>query len=141
MSTPHVKRSVRLPADLARRLAEDARTRRASQTAVIEAALESWLSPDAADRLEGALARRLDRTARTLERLEWNVELGNEALAQFVRFWLITNAPLPDSAMKAAQAMGKERWQRFVETLARRMEQGPRLRSELRDDGDSREPA
>ena len=40
-------------------------------------------------------------------------------------------APLPDTALAAAQAMGKERWQRFVESLNRRMEEGPRLAREL----------
>jgi len=134
MSGPHIKRSIRLPADLTRRLAEHAHTRNTSQTAIIEAALESWLSPDAADRLESALARRLDRMIRNLDRLEWHVELSNETLALFIRFWLTTNAPLPDAAMKAAQAMGRERWSRFVETLNRRMEFGPRLKGELAED-------
>lgn len=130
----HVKRSIRLPADLARRLADEAQRRRASQAAIIEAALESWLSPDASERLEGALSRRLDRTARALDRLSWNIDLGNEAMAQFIRFWLTSNAPLPDSAMPAARAMGKERWARFVDALSRRMELGPRLQKELSDD-------
>lgn len=130
----HVKRSIRLPADLARRLVDHARSRNASQAAIIEAALESWLSPDAADRLESALSRRLDRVTRDLGRLEWHVELSNETLALFIRFWLTTNAPLPDTMMKAAQATGKERWARFVESLSRRMELGPRLKQELADD-------
>lgn len=134
MKDRHVKRSIRLPVDLARRLADESRRRRASQAAIIEAALESWLSPDAAERLEGALSRRLDLTVRALDRLAWNIDLGNEAMAQFIRFWLLSNAPLPDSAMPAAQAIGKERWTRFVDALSRRMELGPRLRKELSDD-------
>lgn len=60
-----------------------------------------------------------------------------ETLALFVRFWLINNPPLPDTALAAAQAMGKERWERFLETLNRRMEFGPRLRNEISED---REP-
>lgn len=61
-------------------------------------------------------------------------ELSNEALALFVRFWLVNNPPLPDTALPAAQAMGKERWERFVETLSRRMEFGPRLKNEISED-------
>jgi hypothetical protein len=30
--------------------------------------------------------------------------------------------------------MGKERWERFIETLNRRMKLGPRLKNELSDD-------
>lgn len=55
-------------------------------------------------------------------------------VALFVRFWLVNNPPLPDAALAAAQAMGKERWERFVETLNRRMEFGPRLKNEISED-------
>lgn len=133
---PRIKHTFRLPAALARQLADHARSRRVSQVAVVEAALDSFLSPDGADRLEAALSRRLDRLTRQADRLEWNVGLSNETLALFIRFWLTNNAPLPDTALPAAQAMGKERWERFVEALARRMEAGPRLSKELSRDVD-----
>lgn len=139
MTAPRIKYTVRLPADLLRRLADQARSRRASQTAILEAALTSFLSPDGADRLEAALVRRLDRMSRQLDRLAWNVDLSNETLALFIRFWLTNTVPLPDAAMKAAQAMGKERWVRFVESLTRRMELGPKLGSEISRDVPSRD--
>lgn len=129
-----IKRSFRLPVDLDRRLAAHARAHRASQTAVLQAALDMHLSPDSGERLEAALTRRLDRLTRRLERLEWQGDLSNETIALFIRFWLVSNPPLPDSALSAAQAMGRERWERFVETLSQRMELGPRLRDELTSD-------
>nr|WP_221214797.1 CopG family transcriptional regulator [Novosphingobium hassiacum] len=116
-----------MPADLARALADHARARRASQTAIIEAALASFLSPDAADRLEASLSRRLDRMTRDLARLQWHSELTTETLALFVRFWLTNHVALPDPYGQAAQAAGKERWARFVETIGRKMESGPRF--------------
>jgi hypothetical protein len=131
---PRIKHTFRLPATLARQLADHARSRRVSQVAVVEAALESFLSPDGADRLEAALSRRLDRLTRQADRLEWHVGLSNETLALFVRFWLTSNAPLPDTALPAAQAMGRERWERFVDALSRRMESGPRLWGEVSRD-------
>jgi predicted transcriptional regulator len=134
-----VKHTFRLPADLTRHLADHARAKRASQTAVVEAALASFLSPDGADRLEAAISRRLDRLSRQADRLEWNMDLANETLALFIRFWLTSNAPLPETALAAAQAMGRERWERFVESLARRMETGPRLGRELQRDVEARE--
>lgn len=91
----------------------------------------SLLQSDQDERVEAALARRLDRLSRQLDRLEWHGELTNEAIALFVRFWLTSNPPLPDAAMKAAQATGKKRWQGFVESLSRRMEAGPKLRDEV----------
>lgn len=125
------KMTFRVDAHLARQLAERARSRRVSQTEVLEAALASMLTPDHEERIEAVLTKRLDRLTRHLERLEWQVELSNEAFAIFVRFWLTSNAPLPDEAMRAAQATGKKRYQAFVESLARRMETGPKLRDEV----------
>jgi hypothetical protein len=107
-----------------------------SQAAVVEAALSSFLSPDGADRLEAAISRRLDRLGRQLDRLEWNVSLSNETTALFIRFWLTANPPVPDDSRGTAQAMGKERWERFVEALTRRMEVGPRLLDEISRDVD-----
>lgn len=131
-----MKQTFRLPPDLARDLAQHARSRKVSQAAIVEAALASFLSPDGADRLEAAISRRLDRIGRQLDRMEWNVGLANETVALFVRFWLTSNPPMPDDARAAAQAMGKERWERFVEALSRRMEAGPRLLDEVSQDVD-----
>ena len=133
-TAPRTKHTFRLPVVLAQDLADYARRRRVPQGAIVEAALASFLSPDGADQLEAALARRLDRLTRQAERLEWNIDLSNETLALFIRFWLTNNAPLPDAALPAAQAMGRERWERFVESLARKMEQGPRLSREVSRD-------
>jgi len=132
---PREKHTFRLAAEVASQLADYARARRRPQTAVVEAALASFFSPDGSDRLEAAVSRRLDRLNRDLERLEWHVELTNETLALFVRFWLTTTTPLPDTVQAAAQAMGKDRWERFVQSLSRRMEAGPHLAKEVAGDG------
>lgn len=100
------KHTFRLPPNLAGKLADYAARMRVPQALVVEAALASHLSPDGADRLEAALARRLDRMTRQMERLERHVTISNEALALFVRFWLISTPPLPDTAQAAAQAKG-----------------------------------
>ena len=128
---PHSKQTFRLDIELAKLLEERAHARGVSRTEVVEAALMSLLQSDQDERMEAALARRLDRLSRQLDRLEWHVELTNEAIGLFVRFWLTSNPPLPDAAMKAAQATGKKRWQGFVESLSRRMEAGPKLRDEV----------
>lgn len=136
MRKPHVKHTFRLDAGLSRLLDDHARARRVTRTDVVEAALASLLSPDHEERLEALLAKRLDRISRRLDRLEWHVELTNETMALFIRFWLTSNPPLPDAAMKAAQASGARRWRSFVDALSRRMEAGPRLKEELSRDID-----
>lgn len=128
------KHTFRLPPDLASKLADYATRKRVPQALVVETALASFLSPDASERLEGALGRRLDRLSRQVERLERHVTITNEALALFVRFWLTATPPLPDTAQPAAQAKGRERYEGYVETLGRRLAKGRTLADEISQD-------
>src|ERR1700723_3344874 len=134
------KHTFRLPPDLAARLADYAARKRVPQALLVETALESLLSPDGADRLEAALARRLDRMTRQMERLERHVTISNEALAVFVRFWLTSTPPLPDAALAAAQSKGRERYEGFVEALGRRLARGRKLADEISQDCDTTTP-
>jgi hypothetical protein len=122
-----LKRTFRLPPDVIDQLAEFAMRKRVGQRDVVEAALRSFMSPDSSEQLKAALSRRLDRIDRHLGRLDEQTEITTEALALFVRFWLTANPPLPDSGQVAAQVQGKERYEGFVEALARRLEGRSRL--------------
>ena len=128
------KHTFRLPSDLAGQLADYAHRKRVPQALIVETALASLLSPDGADRLEAALARRLDRMTRQIERLERHVTISNEAIALFVRFWLTSTPPLPDTAQAAAQMKGRERYDGFVEALGRRLARGRTLADEVVND-------
>jgi len=108
--------------------------RKVSKSQIVEAALASYLSPDAADQREAAITRRLDRLTRAIERMERNQTITTEALALFVRFWLTTTPPLPDTSREAAQAKGRERYEGFVETLGRRLAKGKTLVKEVSED-------
>lgn len=125
------KHTFRLPPDLAAKLADYANRKRVPQALIVETALASYLSPDGADRLEAALARRLDRMVRAMDRIERHVTISNEALAIFVRFWLTSTPPLPDTALAAAQVKGRERYERFVEAIGRRLARGQKLSDEV----------
>lgn len=125
------KHTFRLPPDLASRLANYAARKSVPEALVVEAALASHLSADGADRLEAALARRLDQMKRQIERLERHVKISNEAIALFVRFWLTSTPPLPDTSQAAAQVKGRERYEGFVEALGRRLARGWTLADEI----------
>lgn len=134
-----VQAKVFLPGDVARALDEAARRMRRSKSEIMVAALASYLSPDSAEATEAAVTRRLDRMSRQIERLERDVTISNEAVALFVRTWL-RNAPSMSSADdQVAIDVGRERYARFVETLARRISTGKFLREEVAIDhaGDS----
>lgn len=124
-----IKHTFRLPPDLSRQLADYAGRKRVSQASVVEAAVASFLSPDGSERMEAAFSRRLDRISRQMDKLDYHVEVGNEAVALFVRFWLGVTSSMPDEATAAAKAAGEQRFERFVQALSRRIESNQRLSS------------
>ncbi|MDF0544923.1 ribbon-helix-helix domain-containing protein [Sphingobium sp. H39-3-25] len=129
-----VRLNVYFPPELARQVSELAIRRRISRSAIVEAAVASYLSPDGGDRLEAAFARRLDRLSRQVQRLERNTGLTTETLALFVRFWLSVTPPLPDEDQAAAQVKGRKRYEGFIETLGRRYASGKSLLDEIPED-------
>ena len=126
--------NVYFPPELAKQVDELAIRRRISRSAIVEAAVASYMSPDGSDRMEAAFARRLDRLSRQLQRLERNTGLTTEALALYVRFWLSVTPPLPDEDQAVAQLKGRKRYEGFVETLGRRYASGKSLLDEFPED-------
>lgn len=122
-----VRHTFRLPPDLSRQLADHAACKRVSQAAVVEAALASFLSPDGAERMEAAFSRRLDRLSRQMEKLDYHVEVGNEAFALYLRRWLSVTATARVDDSAAARAEVEQRFRHFIEALARRVETGKGL--------------
>src|ERR1700731_4818156 len=94
---------------------------------VAEAAIASFLSPDDTDRREAAIAKRLDRIVRGLDRLQSKNEITPRTIALFIRFWLTSTPALPEQSSPAARAKGAERYDRFVEALGRRLSSGSTL--------------
>jgi hypothetical protein len=94
--------NVYFPPAMLTQIAELADRQKLSRSAIVEAAVASFLSPDGADRREAAFARRLDRLTRQVQRLERNVGISTEALALFVRFWLTVTPPLPTEAPRTS---------------------------------------
>ncbi|GGC94312.1 CopG family transcriptional regulator [Chelatococcus reniformis] len=136
MAKPPKKRrlSVYLEPDIMKALADYAARREHSRSLVAEAAIASFLSPDAAERQEAATSKRLDQVDRHMTRLERDLGISIEMMAVFVRFWLTTNPPLPEPAQAAARAQAGARYEAFVAALGRRLAKGPRVREEIPED-------
>ncbi len=88
---------------------------------VAEAAIASFLSPDAAERREAAIAKRLDRIGRALDRLERNDKVATEMMAMFIRSRLTSTPVMAEQLAAAARAKGAERYAQFVGALGRRL--------------------
>jgi DNA-binding transcriptional MocR family regulator len=126
--------NVYFPPELLRQLIDLADRKKLSRSSIVEAAVNSFLSPDGADRMEAAFTRRLDRLSRQVQRLERDLTISTETLALFIRFWLTVTPPLPADAQAIAQVKGRERYESFVEALGRRLANGATLSQEISND-------
>lgn len=126
--------SVYLDPELMTALAAYADRRGKSRSLVAEAAIASFLSPDADEQREAAIAKRLDRLDRRTSRLERDVGIGVEMIALFVRFWLSNTPPPPEAERAAMRRQGGDRYDAFMEALGRRLAKGPKVRQEISED-------
>ena len=86
----------------AKRLDELAAKKGVSKSSIVAAALASWLSPDAGDQREAAIAKRLDRLSRQTERMERDQNIQIETLALFIRYFLTISTPVPEARTRPA---------------------------------------
>lgn len=111
--------------------------RNVSKSAVVEAAVASFLSADASERLEAALTRRMDKLGRQIDGLDEDLAILGETVSLFIRFWLTVTPPLTEAAQASARAKGAERFDGFLQSLGRRLATGDRFLKELSRDIDS----
>ena len=103
----HYRLNLFIQPEHAKRLDELAAKKGVSKSSIVAAALASWLSPDAADQREAAIAKRLDRLSRQAERLERDQNIQIETLALFIRYYLTVSTPVPEAHQDAARAQGQ----------------------------------
>ncbi len=120
-----VRVQVFMPKQDAQRLEALAREPGASKSQLLATAWTAWLRGRGADELEERSARRLDRMSGQLARIERDGHVSIESLGLFIRYMLTVNALMPEGD-EAAQAIGRERYARFVERVARRLASGRR---------------
>ena len=111
--------------------------RKVSKSAIVEAAVMSYLSGDSADQLEAAMSRRLDKLGRQIDTLDMDLAVLGETVAQFIHYWLTITPPLSGTAQSAARTKGAERFEGFMQNLGRRLATGDRFLKELSRDVDS----
>lgn len=129
-----IRLSVYLDPDVMHSLADYAERRNQPRSMIAEAAIASFLSPDADERREAATVKRLDRIDRRMQRFERDLGVSIEAMAVFVHFWLASTPQVPDAAQAATRSKARERYGRFLEALGRRLATGPKLRQEIGED-------
>lgn len=123
--------------DLLKKVEALALRRNVSKSAVIEAAVASFLSADASERLEAVFARRMDKLGRQVDGLDEDLAILGETLSLFIRFWLTVTPPLSETSQASSRAKGAERFEGFMQSLGRRLATGDRFLKELSRDADA----
>jgi hypothetical protein len=85
-----VKHTFRLPPDISKQHAEFAIRKPTTQASIVETAIASCLSPDGS------------------ERLGFQIEVANKALALLIRLWLTANPPPRRRKVKSATTDSKK---------------------------------
>ena len=129
--TTRTRMNVYFSPDLLKQVETLALRRNVSKSAVIEAAVASFLSGDTSERLEAAMSRRLDKLGRQFDMLDEDFAILGETFSLFVQFWLTMTPPLPDSVKQSARIKGNERFEGFIQTLGKRLSTGDRFLKEI----------
>jgi predicted transcriptional regulator len=113
--------NIRVSDDLWEQLTVEAAAHGSTMTAIIETAIEQYFDPDQVQHRDAQLLSRIDRFDIRQDRIETDLRLCTETLAQYVLYWLTRMDPLPEAEREAAYALGKRRYDHFVQQVAIRM--------------------
>ena len=118
---PKIKLTVYVSRIVAEQLDFACKDKTKNKSKLTETALSELLNPKAEEHLDTAMPRRLDRLTRDVGVINRHQQIVIESLGLFIRHYLITSLPLPPLEQKAAQALGHQRFQRFIEQLGKRL--------------------
>lgn len=102
-----------------------------NKSAIVDAALDRFLNPERDASGDAALIRRLDRMSRQLDHVDRDLSIIAETVALFARYYLTITPPLPSGDQDAARALGRERFERFVAQVGKRVAAGATLVAEV----------
>ena len=98
-----------------------------SEAQIIEAAVEMFLSPEADDKRDAGITRRLNRLSSQLDVITRDQMILSETLALFIQYQLAVMPPIPVKDQAAARAKANENMEKFMDQLVRRLETGRHL--------------
>jgi hypothetical protein len=120
-----------LDEDVAEQLAKLTHKAGSSKSSIVNDAVKAYLARRGAKELDDVFKLRLDRIGEQLRRLERDQSVMIESFALYVRYELGITPPLPASEQAAAQALGRDRFQQFIEQVGRRMAGDKRIAEEV----------
>lgn len=120
--------NIRVSDELWERLTVEAAAHGSTMTAIIETAIQQYFHPDeVVERGDAQLLSRMDRFDTRQDQMEADIRLSTETLGQYVLYWLTRMEPVPEAEREVMHALGRRRYDRFVEQVAKRMVHRSRL--------------
>jgi hypothetical protein len=98
---------------------------------VIGDALRAYFERQGGDALEDRFKTRLDTVTAQLNRIERDQRIDLESSALWIRYQLMLSNPMPPGQWAALQAIGAERFQKFIEEVGRRIGNGGGIGAEI----------
>jgi hypothetical protein len=93
----------------------------ATKSDIVNEALARLLDPPPENDPREDVLRRLDRMAKRIRRIHRDVEIVAETLALHIRQFLMITPPVPKVDQDAAMKLGRERYEVFIEQIAKRV--------------------
>ena len=134
MKRNKVRHQLFLDGDISEKLEALAAKPGASKSAILADAIIAWLNRRGSHELDERFGLRLNRISAQLNRIERDGQVLLETLALFVRYQLTVTAPLPEPD-QAARAVGRDRFEAFVDQVGRQIASGGRTLS-VKADGE-----
>jgi hypothetical protein len=97
----------------------------------VAAAVAAYVSPEGPNQRNATLGRRLDAISRQFDRLERDQTVLLETMALWIRHQLAVSSPVPEGLQDAARAQGRARFADFMAQLARHLQRGGSLVTEV----------
>lgn len=98
---------------------------------VIGDALRAYFECQGGDAIEDRFKTRLDTITTQLNRIERDQRIDLESLALWIRYQLTLSNPMPPGQFATLQAIGAERFQKFIEEVGRRIANGGGIGTEI----------
>jgi hypothetical protein len=116
-----VKIGVYLTNDVARRFRLALGRSGMTKSGLVNEALARFLDPPPEREPGQDVLQALRALVKRVRRLQRETEVVTETLALFVRYFLTITPPVPESERHAAEALGRERYEIFIQQIAKRI--------------------
>ena len=128
--------SVWIQAELLKELTIEAKDRGITRQSILESALRDRFRPIPREDYEALIARRLNRQDARIKRLEQRVEILAESFAMYLRMWLMSSPEVPEAQREAAVMQARERYDRYLKAVGKKVRTGQTIFTELEEDAD-----